>query len=72
MQRDVGENFRRATQHRRLRIHARIARHHTDVFRAEIAAERKKFFVHQRLDRARVHRAFARTQRLEMKRGGNE
>ena len=67
VQRDVGQNLRRAAQDRRLRIHARVARHHADVFRPEIAAQRQEFFVHQRLDRTRVHGALAGAQRLVVK-----
>ena len=71
-ERDIGQDLRRAAQHGRVEIHARIARHHADVFRPEIPAQRQELFVHQRLDRARVNRPLARAQRLEMQRGGHE
>ena len=68
-ERHVGQDLRRAAQDRRLRVHARIAGHHADVLRPEVATERQELLVHQRLDRACVNRALARTQRLEVKRG---
>ena len=72
VQRDVRQNFRRAAQHARLRVHARVARHHADVLRPEVAAQREEFLVHQRLDRTGVDRALPRAQRLEMKRRRDE
>ena len=71
-QRDVGEDFRGAAKDRRVAIHRRIAGAEADVVRAELAAERHELFVHQRLDRAGVNRAFSLGEGLEVQRRGHE
>ncbi len=71
-EREVGQNLCSATQHRRVGIHARVARHHADVLWPKLAAQRKEFFVHQRLDRARIDRPLARAQRLETEGRGDK
>jgi hypothetical protein len=72
VQGDVGEDLGGAAEDARLRIHARIARHHAHVLGAEIAAEREELLVDEGLDRAGVDRALAGAEGLEMVGGGDE
>ncbi len=67
-QRNVGQDFRRAAQQRRIAIDRGIPGAQPNVFRAKLAAERQPLLIHQRLDRAGVDRALALRNRLEMQR----
>ena len=71
-QRQVGQDFRGAAEDRRSAVHARIARHHSHVFRTKISAEREELFVDQGLDRAGVDRTITGTERFEMERGSDQ
>ena len=69
---DVGQDFRRATEDRRVAIDRGVAGAEPDIVRPELAAERQPFFIHQRLDRAGVDGTFALGQGLEMQRRRHE
>ena len=67
-QRHVREDLRRAAQDRRIAVHRRVARAQAHILRAEFPAQRQPLLIHQRLHRARVHRAPPMRHGLEMQR----
>ena len=69
---DVGEDLGGAAKDRRVPVHRRVTGAQADVVRAELAAKRHEFFVHERFDRARVNRALAFSNGFEVERGGDE
>ena len=54
VERDIGEDFGGAAEDGSLGVDARVARHHADVFGAEVAAEGEELLVDERLDGARI------------------
>jgi hypothetical protein len=66
-QRDVREDFRRAADDRGVRVHRRVARHHSDICRAEDVDEGEELLRHERLDRRGVERALALSECREVR-----
>ena len=62
----IREDFGGAAKNGRITIHRGITCAQSDVFRAELTAQRKPFFIHQCLDGAGIDRAFALGEPLEM------
>src|SRR5690606_15206334 len=63
----VGQNLGRAAEDRRPRIHRRVPRHHADVFRSEVPAQRQELLIDQGLDGARVDRSLSSRERPHVK-----
>jgi len=71
-QRDIGEDLRRATEHRGTGVDTRVPGHHADVLGAEVPAQREELFVDERLDGTGIDGALTRAERLEMEGCGDE
>ena len=69
---DVRENLGRAAENGRVVVHRAVAGAEAHVVRAELAAEREEFFIHQRLDGAGVEGTLALRDGFEMEGRGDE